>query len=850
MKKLLPFLFFIVIATQSARSQYCASFTDYTAGATIMSVDTADFNGDTFLDIVTTSHGPSNSVNIFLGDGTGNFTAGPVITGFPAPPRYVASGDIDGDGDPDLMVAHNNTNMYSRVVNTGGGTFGAPAGVIASAGSHIMLNAGDLDNDGDIDFAYAQNSAGVVLRNNGSGTFTEVSVGKSYDGYGIAVGDVNNDTKPDLITIAYTDSVGVLINNSSTPGVVSFLPTVQYYTGQSNFLNLRYVTCRDLNNDGFGDVIASHRNSSSVSVFMGNAGGTLGTPTVYPVGGQAYNTEVADFNQDGNADFVVTSSSPGLFKVFFGDGTGAFPGSKVFSTAAGFAGIRVVDFNGDTRPDLATAGSSANTMMSIWLGQPLPAAPTGILPAPYCSGDAASPLSATGTNLLWYTLPIGGSGSVTMTPSTASAGTFNYYVSQNPTGTCESPRDTVSVLVNPGMTSTLSNNNVCINTAFLVPFAASGGTPPISYSWNPSAGASFITNNPDTMIYITSPLSFTVTATDVNGCSTINTTNITTLANTDLYGVISSSSFGVIDPANVYAFQYLPNNSGFDTVAIVATNAAGQYTFTALAAGDYLVKAIADTAAYPTTVPTYYGDEFQWDSSIVVTHGCTQIDTADIQVIELAGGTGLGYISGYVYEGPGYGLRLMNPQLDPFMVPGGPLKGIDVKLGKNPSAGIQARTMTDTAGFYHFDSIPDGDYKVYVDIPNLPMDSLREVTLSAGNDTSMNNNYFADSVHIYIDPAFIIGMANAKDAGVIAVRAFPNPASHAIHISVTVDKAGWFQAELTDITGKKVMATLQQQMQEGETTFSVNLSGIAKGVYTLNAYINNARSTLKVVIID
>jgi hypothetical protein len=814
-----------------------------------MSVDTADFNGDTFLDIVTSSHGPSNSVNVFFGDGAGNFTPGPVITGFPMPPRYVASGDIDGDGDPDLMVTHNNGNYYSKVVNTGGGTFGAPAGVICIAGSHIIINGGDLDNDGDNDFVYSQNSAGVVLNNNGAGTFTELNVGKSYDGYGIAVGDLNNDNKPDLITIKHSDSVGVTLNTNVTPGVMSFSSiTTSYYKGSSGSFDLRFVTCRDLNGDGFKDVISSAGSSGKMAVFMGNGTGALGTPTVYSAP-SAYNTDVTDFDQDGKLDIVVSSGAS--YKIFYGDGTGAFPAMKSYPTTASFAGLRAGDFNEDGMQDLATAGSTVNTQAAVYINVARPAAPTGTVPAPYCTGDAASPLSAAGTTLLWYTVPTGGTGSsAAPTPATAIAGTFSYYVSQNPSGTCESPRDTISVLVNPGMTSTLSNNNVCINTAFLVPFAASGGTPPISYSWNPSAGAPFITNNPDTMIYIMSPLSFTVTATDVNGCSTINTTNITTSANTDLYGVITSSSFGVIDPANVYAFQYLPNNSGFDTVAIVATNAAGQYTFTALAAGDYLVKAIADTATYPTTVPTYYGDEFQWDSSIVVTHGCTQTDTADIQVIELLGGTGTGYISGYIYEGPGYGQRLMNPQLNPFMVPGGPLKGIDVKLGKNPSAGIQARTMTDTSGFYHFDSIPDGDYKVYVDIPNLPMDSLRDVTLSSGSDTSMNNNYFADSVHIYIDPAFIIGMANAKDAKVIAVKAFPNPASRSISISATADKAGWFQAELIDITGKKIMTTAQQEMLKGENTYLINLPGIAKGVYTMNVSVNNARSTLKVVIVE
>ena len=78
-----------------------------------------------------------------------------------------------------------------------------------------------------------------------------------------------------------------------------------------------------------------------------------------------------------------------------------------------------------------------------------PAAPTVTSPVVYCQGTAAVPLTATGTNLLWYTVAVGGVGSATApTPSTATAGTTSYYVSQT-TGVCEGPRAQIDVTVNP-----------------------------------------------------------------------------------------------------------------------------------------------------------------------------------------------------------------------------------------------------------------------------------------------------------------------------------------------------------------------------------------------------------------
>ncbi|WP_344827463.1 T9SS type A sorting domain-containing protein [Rurimicrobium arvi] len=81
---------------------------------------------------------------------------------------------------------------------------------------------------------------------------------------------------------------------------------------------------------------------------------------------------------------------------------------------------------------------------------PLPAAPTVTSPVTYCQNATSAALSATGTTLLWYTVASGGTGSSTApTPSTTSAGSTNYYVSQTTTAGCEGPRATITVVVNP-----------------------------------------------------------------------------------------------------------------------------------------------------------------------------------------------------------------------------------------------------------------------------------------------------------------------------------------------------------------------------------------------------------------
>ncbi|MCF0072216.1 T9SS type A sorting domain-containing protein [Dyadobacter sp. CY261] len=93
-----------------------------------------------------------------------------------------------------------------------------------------------------------------------------------------------------------------------------------------------------------------------------------------------------------------------------------------------------------------------------------PAAPT-VANKSYTVGDAATPLTATGTGLKWYADATGGTGSGTApTPSTAAPGTKSYFVSQT-VGGCESARAEIVVTVNactPPAAPGVSNVSYCL----------------------------------------------------------------------------------------------------------------------------------------------------------------------------------------------------------------------------------------------------------------------------------------------------------------------------------------------------------------------------------------------------
>ncbi len=113
-----------------------------------------------------------------------------------------------------------------------------------------------------------------------------------------------------------------------------------------------------------------------------------------------------------------------------------------------------------------------------------PAAPTITTPVKYCLNATALALTATGSNLLWYTVATGGTGSsIAPTPLTTATGTTHYYVSQ--TVGCEGARAQIDVIVNPlPVSSVTGQTNITCNAAKdgTITVTASGGTSPYMFS--------------------------------------------------------------------------------------------------------------------------------------------------------------------------------------------------------------------------------------------------------------------------------------------------------------------------------------------------------------------------------
>jgi Alpha amylase, catalytic domain/Ig-like domain CHU_C associated/Carbohydrate-binding module 48 (Isoamylase N-terminal domain) len=154
------------------------------------------------------------------------------------------------------------------------------------------------------------------------------------------------------------------------------------------------------------------------------------------------------------------------------------------------------------------------------------AAPTGTTTVTYCQNATATPLTATGTNLLWYTTATGGTGSTTApTPSTATVGNTIYYVSQTLNG-CEGPRLAITVTVNalPAAPTVLPSVTYC-QGAVANPLTAIG----VNLSWFIWATGVTTTTPPVPSTTVIGDLQYIVYQT-VNGCRSNGTSDTVYIA--------------------------------------------------------------------------------------------------------------------------------------------------------------------------------------------------------------------------------------------------------------------------------------------------------------------------------
>lgn len=589
-------------------------------------VTVADLNGDTFPDIAYLCPGANNTTALFVlfNNGDGSFAAPvPIRNGeanILSAGAQLGSGDLNHDGIPDLIVTGpTSPNAFGIQTFFGDGTGNFTVGPItptfADPGTQLVVT--DLNHDGAADLVLFQSSPQTYTtvvqpyRNDGTGTFTPTPAIQVCSCFTFAsklfvTPLTANPAYPD-IAVAFPDQQQILVAlNQQTAALTFATPTTQ------SIPNLTDALLGDFNGDGLPDLAVF--NASNITLLNGDGTGTFTaqpsspnfTSTGYPTAGVSL-AAAADFNQDGYADLLtIYPGAPftSTVNAYLTTGTAAASLPATFSTASTHTLTATYPGNIDL---LASTGTLSLTVRPNQSSTILTYAPT---PSTITYGTrlTALQLNATATTAAGATIP----------------GAFAYNHAAGdllPAGA-----QPLTVLFTPAdptaftpatLTATLTVLKATPTLAFPAPPTAIVGTPLSALQLTPTitgiAGPNLpgtLTFTPTTGLVLAGPQTLTLTFTPTDTADYNSATATVTLTGIAVtLTALSATTASLGDPAKTITLTgtgFLPNSSARANGAALTTTYLNPTTLTAVlpAAGFLTLQTLQITVFDPTQAQT------------------------------------------------------------------------------------------------------------------------------------------------------------------------------------------------------------------------------------------------------
>jgi hypothetical protein len=271
--------------------------------------------------------------------------------------RTVATGDLDKDGNVDLVVG-NYGELNVIYFGDGDGTFDTRSAAIGPGTDltrKILL--GDVNNDTWLDIIIGNHQQqDIIYMNDGDGTFDTTQyvmpdVGSNYT-FSLDLGDVDGDSWKDLV-VGNLEGENLVYLHDGTGHPYDTIPPIPFGLSGPDYGKTWDVVLADIGGDSSLDIVVANHQQYNY-VYIGDGDGTFDT-TSFQFGDQnefTHSVAVGYFNGDALLD-VVEADESAQNKLYLGDGSGNLTLSYSFGSLFNKTQMVVTaDVNNDTLLDV------------------------------------------------------------------------------------------------------------------------------------------------------------------------------------------------------------------------------------------------------------------------------------------------------------------------------------------------------------------------------------------------------------------------------------------------------------------------------------------------------------------
>jgi large repetitive protein len=297
--------------TFSQSLSFCSAFEQTAA------VGLADIDADGDLDLLFGNGRHVPELNwLYSNDGFGNFYGRRALDTEPDRTYGVAFGDIDRDGDVDVVVANDRGDAAKVHLNDGKGVFRVAHWLGNGRDSRRAIALGDLDGDKDLDIVLVGPGQDHFYLNNGTAGWTEKPLAARQDySLSVVVADMDGDGDLDIVVGNRNKQQNVIYLND---GAANFPETRNFGTGKDESVS---VAVADIDHDNDPDIVVGNWEEVN-AVYLNDGKANFAAGANFGTGKeQTWSVALGDVDLDGDLDIVAAHRGVTTIQVD-GDGDG------------------------------------------------------------------------------------------------------------------------------------------------------------------------------------------------------------------------------------------------------------------------------------------------------------------------------------------------------------------------------------------------------------------------------------------------------------------------------------------------------------------------------------------------